>query len=80
MKALTATLNSRSAPELATAGAAANAVYREAEHSEQLGKELAVDHTVQRSKATEILRNVGFWKSMHISTSETAAILVPWSS
>jgi TRAP-type C4-dicarboxylate transport system permease large subunit len=32
---------------------------------------LAVDHTVQRSKATEILRNVGFWKSMHISTSET---------
>ncbi len=68
---LTATLNSRSTPELATAGAAANAEYREAEHSEQPGKELVVDHAVQRSKATEILRHVVSWKSMHISTSET---------
>ncbi|MGE8537728.1 MAG: TRAP transporter large permease subunit [Acinetobacter sp.] len=68
---LNASLHPRNTPELATAGAVANVEYREAEHAEQQSKELAVDHAVPRSNATEILRKVGFWKSMHISTSET---------
>ena len=68
---LTAQLNSGSTPALATSGAAANAEYREAEHDTQQSKELAVDHGVKRSTYGESLREVGFWKSLHISTSET---------
>ena len=56
---------------MATAGTAMNAEYREAEHIEQQGSELAVDHGVKRSTVGESLRQVGFWKSLHISTSET---------
>ena len=68
---LTANLGSGSTPALATASAAAPAEYREAAHAEQSQKELAVDHGVPRSPSNGTLRQVGFWKSMHISTSET---------
>lgn len=68
---LTTTLGSANTPAMATAGTAMNAEYREAEHIEQQGSELAVDHGVKRSTVGESLRQVGFWKSLHISTSET---------
>lgn len=68
---LTTTLGSGNTPAMATAGTAINAEYREADHVEQQGGELAVDHGVKRSTAVESLRHVGFWKSLHISTSET---------
>lgn len=65
------TLGAGMTPELATAGAARNAEYREAEPARQQPAELAVDHSVQTSPALQQLRHFGFWKSMHISTSET---------
>ncbi|WP_313397523.1 TRAP transporter large permease subunit [Acinetobacter variabilis] len=68
---LTTTLGSANTPAMATAGTAMNAEYREAEHIEQQGSELAVDHGVKRSTVGKSLRQVGFWKSLHISTSET---------
>lgn len=68
---LTTTLGSANTPAMATAGTAMNAEYREAERIEQQGSELAVDHGVKRSTVGESLRQVGFWKSLHISTSET---------
>ncbi|WPC34453.1 MULTISPECIES: TRAP transporter large permease subunit [Acinetobacter] len=68
---LTTTLGSANTPAMATAGTAINAEYREADHIEQQGSELAVDHGVKRSAVGESLRQVGFWKSLHISTSET---------
>ncbi|WP_312088392.1 TRAP transporter large permease subunit [Acinetobacter variabilis] len=68
---LTTTLGSANTPAMATAGTAMNAEYREAEHIEQQGSELAVDHGVKRSTVGESPRQVGFWKSLHISTSET---------
>ncbi|QXR19837.1 TRAP transporter large permease subunit [Acinetobacter variabilis] len=68
---LTTTLGSANTPVMATAGTAMNAEYREAEHIEQQGSELAVDHGVKRSTVGESPRQVGFWKSLHISTSET---------
>lgn len=68
---LTTTLGSGNMPAMATAGTAINAEYREADHIEQQGSELAVNHGVKRSAVGESLRQVGFWKSLHISTSET---------
>ncbi|WP_312536961.1 TRAP transporter large permease subunit [Acinetobacter variabilis] len=68
---LTTTLGSGNTPAMATAGTAINAEYREADHVEQQSGELAVNHGVKRSTAGESLRQVGFWKSLHISTSET---------
>ena len=57
---LTTTLGSGNTPAMATAGTAINAEYREADHIEQQGSELAVNHGVKRSTVGESLRQVGF--------------------
>ena len=58
-------------PALAGAAVAGNAEYRDGMRAEAAPDELAVSHAVAHSSAMDVLRKVGFWKSMHISTSET---------
>jgi len=67
---LTANYNSNNEPALAGAQVA-HAEYREGLHGNVADDEQVVNHGVVQSSPMDVLRQVGFWKSMHISTSET---------
>ncbi|WP_180049276.1 TRAP transporter large permease subunit [Acinetobacter sp. YH12144] len=67
---LTANYSANAEPALAGAQVA-HAEYREGLHGNSTDDGQAANHTVAQSSSMQILRQVGFWKSMHISTSET---------
>lgn len=58
-------------PAMAGADLLNTAEYREGIHPAHAADELVVNHTVQHSEKLTPMRQVGFWKAMHISTSET---------
>jgi TRAP-type C4-dicarboxylate transport system permease large subunit len=66
-------LSYTSSAQPVTAGAdlSNTAEYREGIHPAQAADELVVNHAVQHSEKLDPMRQVGFWKSLHISTSET---------
>ena len=68
----TLSANYSSGGEPALAGAqVAHAEYREGLHGNAADDGQVVNHGVVQSSSMDVLRQVGFWKSMHISTSET---------
>ena len=67
---LSANYNSGGEPALAGAQVA-HAEYREGLHGNAADDGQVVNHGVVQSSSMDVLRQVGFWKSMHISTSET---------
>lgn len=67
---LSANYNSGGEPVLAGAQVA-HAEYREGLHGNAANDGQVVNHGVVQSSSMDVLRQVGFWKSMHISTSET---------
>ena len=69
-ESLTANYQSNAEPALAGAQVA-HAEYREGLQGTSNDTGQAVNHGVAQSSSMDALRQVGFWKSMHISTSET---------
>ena len=67
---LTANYGANGEPALAGAQVA-HIEYREGLHGNTIDDGQSANHTVAQSSSMQILRQVGFWKSMHISTSET---------
>ena len=67
---LTANYSNNGEPALAGAQVA-HAEYREGLHGNTVDDGQSANHTVAQSSSMQILRQVSFWKSMHISTSET---------
>lgn len=68
---LTASTAAPSEPDFATAAIAGNVEFREGMHTHSAANEMAVNHAVTQSNSQESLGQFGFWKSMHISSSET---------
>jgi TRAP-type C4-dicarboxylate transport system permease large subunit len=58
-------------PALAGAALSGSVEYRESMQAATMADELAVNHAVAHSEKLDPMRQVGFWKALHISTSET---------